>query len=47
MDGRGRNVAVGKVVGAKGSTKKLNTEMFDDVPVLRRKWQAEIGRAHV
>jgi diguanylate cyclase (GGDEF)-like protein/PAS domain S-box-containing protein len=29
-------------VGAKGPIKKLNTEMFDDVPVLRRKWQAAV-----
>jgi len=27
-------------VGTKGSTKKLKTEMFDDVPVLKRKWHA-------
>jgi diguanylate cyclase (GGDEF)-like protein/PAS domain S-box-containing protein len=40
LDGGGRNVAVGNVVGAKASTKKLNTDMFDDVPVLKRKWQA-------
>jgi diguanylate cyclase (GGDEF)-like protein/PAS domain S-box-containing protein len=31
---------VGNAVVAKASTKKLNTEMFDDVPVLRRKWLA-------
>jgi diguanylate cyclase (GGDEF)-like protein/PAS domain S-box-containing protein len=27
-------------VVTKGSTKKLKTEMFDDLPVLQRKWQA-------
>jgi len=27
---------------AKRSSGKLNTEMFDDVPVLQRKWQAAL-----
>jgi diguanylate cyclase (GGDEF)-like protein/PAS domain S-box-containing protein len=35
-------VAVGNVVGAKGLTKKINTEMFDDLPVLQRKWRAAV-----
>src|ERR1700732_5594883 len=34
---------VGNVmVAAKRSSGKLNAEMFDDVPVLRRKWQAAL-----
>ena len=31
---------MGNAVVTKGSTKKLNTEMFGDLPVLQRKWQA-------
>ncbi len=31
---------MGNAVVIKGSTKKLKTEVFDDVPVLQRKWQA-------
>src|SRR6202158_3217523 len=35
--------AVGNVmIAAKKSSGKLNTEMFDDVPVLQRKWQAAL-----
>src|SRR6202795_2917857 len=30
------------MMAAKKSSGKLNTEMFDDVPVLRRKWQAAL-----
>src|ERR1700754_4838413 len=30
------------MVAAKRSPGKLNTEMFDDVPVLQRKWQAAL-----
>src|ERR1700724_4717923 len=34
---------VGNVmIAAKKSSGKLNTEMFDDVPVLQRKWQAAL-----
>src|ERR1700710_3067093 len=30
------------MIAAKKSSGKLNTEMFDDVPVLQRKWQAAV-----
>ena len=30
------------MIAAKKSSGKLNTEMFDDVPVLQRKWQAAL-----
>src|SRR3954470_12657709 len=30
------------VAGNKKKSSKLNTEMFDDVPVLKRKWQAAL-----
>src|SRR3954447_21540559 len=30
------------VAGNKKKSSKLNTEMFDDVPVLQRKWQAAL-----
>jgi hypothetical protein len=30
------------MMAAEKSSGKLNTEMFDDVPVLRRKWQAAL-----
>src|SRR6202790_5562146 len=30
------------MMAAKKSSGKLNTEMFDDIPVLRRKWQAAL-----
>src|SRR5260370_30544873 len=31
------------MIAAKKSSGKSNTELFDDVPVLRRKWQAALG----
>jgi diguanylate cyclase (GGDEF)-like protein/PAS domain S-box-containing protein len=34
--------AVGNIMLAKRLSGKLNTEMFDDVPVLQRKWQAAL-----
>ena len=30
------------MIAAKKSSGKINTEMFDDVPVLQRKWQAAL-----
>ena len=30
------------MIAAKKSSGKFNTEMFDDVPVLQRKWQAAL-----
>src|ERR1700733_4699752 len=38
---RGRS-RCGEFMFAKRSSGKLNTEMFDDVPVLQRKWQAAL-----
>ena len=32
----------GKVMIASKSSKKLEAEMFDDLPILRRKWQAAL-----
>src|SRR5262249_53757513 len=33
---------LGKVMVAKKSSEKLKTELFDDLPVLQRKWQAAV-----
>src|SRR6266436_5097798 len=39
---RGTKCVVGDVMLAKRSSGKFNTELFDDVPVLQRKWQAAV-----
>jgi len=39
---RGRTRCGEFMFAAKRSSGKLNTEMFDDVPVLQRKWQAAL-----
>jgi diguanylate cyclase (GGDEF)-like protein/PAS domain S-box-containing protein len=42
LDARGRSRCGEFMFAAKRSSGKLNTEMFDDVPVLQRKWQAAL-----
>src|SRR6202035_5358339 len=39
---RGRSRCGEFMFAAKRSSGKLNTEMFDDVPILQRKWQAAL-----
>jgi diguanylate cyclase (GGDEF)-like protein/PAS domain S-box-containing protein len=42
LPGQNARVVGNVMIAAKKSSGKLNTEMFDDVPVLQRKWQAAL-----